>query len=64
MSAYSGLANDVTYIDYIRVRDNIVRMLNDDEGILDMTYIKVMLLKLQNDRDNLKKLKESSDGNE
>lgn len=58
MNRFSGLENDVTYLQYVEIKERLIKAINED----DITHVQIYVECLQYYTDVLNKIKEYRDG--
>ena len=59
---YAGLENDYSYLEYNKMRERIVNVLNNDDSEIDISSLTIMLHIIKGKRVVLDKIKEYYDG--
>ena len=62
MNRFSGLENDISYLEYVEFKKRIINLINNDDKDLDSKYISMMVDVLQDRKKTLDKIKEYRDG--
>ena len=62
MNRFSGLENDISYLEYVEFKKRIINLIDNDDKDLDSKYISMMVDILQDRKKTLDKIKEYRDG--